>query len=70
MATGWLLIVHGWGKVTRGAAPYIKPFKDLGFDPALPWIYSALVIEFVGGIAIFVSGNSRASSPRLPRLNR
>lgn len=54
MATGWLLIVHGWGKVTRGATPYIKPFKDLGFDPALPWVYSALMIEFVGGIAIFV----------------
>jgi putative oxidoreductase len=54
MATGWLLIVHGWGKVTRGAEPYVKAFNAMGFDPALPWIYSALVIEFVGGIAIFI----------------
>jgi putative oxidoreductase len=54
VATGWLLIVHGWGKVTRGAAPYVKPFMDMGFDPALPWIYAALAIEFVGGIAIFI----------------
>jgi putative oxidoreductase len=46
--------VHGWGKVTRGAAPYVKGFNDLGFDPALPWIYAALFIEFVGGIAIIV----------------
>jgi putative oxidoreductase len=54
VAAGWLLVVHGWGKVTRGAAPYIKGFTDLGFDPALPWVYGALVIEFVGGIALIV----------------
>jgi putative oxidoreductase len=54
VATGWLLVVHGWGKVTRGSAPYIKPFQAMGFDPALPWVYSALVIEFVGGIALIV----------------
>jgi putative oxidoreductase len=54
VATGWLLVVHGWGKVTRGAAPYVKGFNDLGFDPALPWIYAALFIEFVGGIAIMI----------------
>jgi putative oxidoreductase len=54
VATGWLLVVHGWGKVTRGTGPYLKPFRDLGFDPALPWVYAALVIEFVGGIALIV----------------
>ena len=54
VACGWLLVVHGWGKVTRGSAPYIKPFLDMGFDPALPWVYSALAIEFVGGIALIV----------------
>jgi putative oxidoreductase len=54
VATGWLLIVHGWGKVTRGTAPYVKGFMDLGFDPALPWIWAALLIEFVGGIAIVI----------------
>lgn len=54
IGAGWLLVVHGWGKVTRGAAPYVKGFNDLGFDPALPWIYSALFIEFVGGIAIII----------------
>ena len=54
VACGWLLLVHGWGKVTRGSAPYIKPFQDMGFDPALHWVYSALAIEFVGGIALIV----------------
>jgi putative oxidoreductase len=54
VAAGWLLAVHGWGKVTRGTAPYIKPFADLGFDPALPWVYAALVIEFFGGIALII----------------
>jgi putative oxidoreductase len=54
LGAGWLLIVHGWGKVTRGTAPYVKGFAELGLEPALAWVWSALVIEFVGGIAIVV----------------
>jgi putative oxidoreductase len=53
-AVGWNLIVHGWGKVSRGPEAFVKVFVDLGFDPALPWIWAALVIEFVGGIAILL----------------
>src|SRR5262249_14900673 len=33
---------------------FVKAFNDTGFDPALPWIWSALVIEFVGGIALII----------------
>jgi putative oxidoreductase len=45
--------VHGWGKVTRGPAAFAKPFADAGFD-SMFWVWSALAIEFVGGIALIV----------------
>jgi putative oxidoreductase len=54
VAVGWNLIVHGWGKVTRGPEAYVKGFMAQGFDPALPWVWAALTIEFVGGIAILL----------------
>jgi putative oxidoreductase len=54
IAVGWNLLVHGWGKVTRGPSAYARAFTELGFDPALPWIWSALIIEFVGGIALIL----------------
>jgi putative oxidoreductase len=54
IAVGWNLVVHGWGKVTRGPSAYIRPFMEQGFDPALPWIWAALIIEFVGGIALIL----------------
>ena len=54
IAVGWNLLVHGWGKVTRGPSAYIRPFMEQGFDPALPWIWAALIIEFVGGIALIL----------------
>jgi putative oxidoreductase len=53
-AVGWNLIVHGWGKVTRGPAAYVANFVQHGFDPALPWIWAALIIEFAGGIALIL----------------
>ena len=28
--------------------------SEQGFDPALPWIWGALIIEFVGGIALIL----------------
>jgi len=52
VAVGWNLLVHGWGKVARGPSAYIRPFVEQGFDPALPWIWSALIIEFAGGITL------------------
>jgi uncharacterized membrane protein YphA (DoxX/SURF4 family) len=27
---------------------------EQGFDPALPWVWAALIIEFVGGIALIL----------------
>ena len=54
IAVGWTLLVHGWGKVVRGPSAYVRPFIEQGFDPALPWIWAALIIEFVGGIALIL----------------
>jgi len=54
VAVGWNLLVHGWGKVARGPSAYVRAFVEQGFDPALPWIWSALIIEFVGGIALII----------------
>jgi putative oxidoreductase len=54
VAVGWNLAVHGWGKVSRGPSAFVKAFMDQGFDPALPWIWAALIIEFAGGIAIML----------------
>jgi putative oxidoreductase len=54
IACGWNLAVHGWGKVTRGPSAYVKAFVEQGFDPAMPWIWSTLVIEFVGGVALIL----------------
>jgi putative oxidoreductase len=53
IAVGWNLLVHGWGKVTRGVGAYSKGFADMGFD-SLVWIWAALGIEFVGGIALIL----------------
>ena len=50
VACGWNLIVHGWGKVTRGPAAFVPAFGQMGFDPLFVW--AALLIEFVGGICI------------------
>ena len=53
-AVGWNLLVHGWGKVTKGSAPFLKPFSDMGFEPALVWFWMSLIIEFGGGIALIL----------------
>jgi len=54
VAVGWNLLVHGWGKVSRGPAAFVKGFADLGFEPALAWVWGGLLIEFVGGIALIL----------------
>ncbi len=54
IAVGWNLLVHGWGKVVRGPSAYVRAFVEQGFDPALPWIWAAMIIEFGGGIALIV----------------
>ena len=52
IAIGLNLMIHGWGKVSRGPAAFVKPFSDLGFEPAILWVWGGLLIEFVGGIAL------------------
>jgi putative oxidoreductase len=54
VAVGWNLMVHGWGKVSRGPSAFVGAFVQMGFDPALPWIWAGLIIEFVGGIALIL----------------
>lgn len=55
VAVGWNLVVHGWGKIQVGPTPaFLKAFVDLGFDPPLPWFWSAFAIEFIGGIALIL----------------
>jgi putative oxidoreductase len=54
IACGWNLVVHGWGKVSRGPEAYVKAFSDMGFDPGIAWAWGGLLIEFVGGIALIL----------------
>lgn len=55
VAVGWNLLIHGYPKIlTRGPASYVKGFTAQGFDPAMPWIYAAIGIEFFGGIALIL----------------
>ncbi len=49
---GWVLLVHGWGKVTRGPPASLTGFPDQGVDPARPWTWAALILEFGGGLAL------------------
>jgi len=42
VGVGWNLLMHGWGKVVRGPSAYIRGFVEQGFDPALPWVWTAL----------------------------
>jgi putative oxidoreductase len=54
-AVGWNLVVHGWGKITVGPTPgFLKAYVDMGFTPPAPWFWTALFLEFVGGIALIL----------------
>jgi putative oxidoreductase len=54
IAVGFNLMIHGWGKVSRGPDAYVKGFADMGFEPAIAWVWGGLAIEFVGGIALIL----------------
>lgn len=51
-ATGLILAVHGWGKVTRGAEAFVPTFVKMGLEPALMVYWTLLVVEFIGGICL------------------
>jgi putative oxidoreductase len=53
VACGFMLVMHGYGKVVRGPSAYAKGFADFGFDNIL-WVWGGLGIEFVGGIALIL----------------
>jgi putative oxidoreductase len=54
VAVGFNLIMHGWPKVMRGPSAFEKAFGDLGFHPAIAWVWGGLAIEFVGGICLIL----------------
>ena len=54
IACGWNLAVHGWGKVTRGPGAYRQGLRRPGLRTGIAWVWGALAIEFVGGIALIL----------------
>ena len=51
-ATGIILAVHGWGKISRGAEAVAPTFAKLGYEHPLLVVYTLIAVEFFGGIAI------------------
>ena len=51
-ATGVILAVHGWGKISRGAEVVAPTFAKLGYEHPLLVVYTLIAVEFFGGIAI------------------
>jgi|SRR5690348_232369 len=52
LGVGWLLIVHGWGKILRGPAAQAEVLVHDGIHLGIPFAAFLTVIEFVGGICI------------------
>jgi putative oxidoreductase len=51
-ATGLILAVHGWGKISKGPEVVALVFAKLGFEPALAVVYLLIFVEFFGGISL------------------
>ena len=51
-ATGLILAVHGWGKISKGPEVVVPVFEKLGFEPALAVVYLLIFVEFFGGISL------------------
>jgi putative oxidoreductase len=49
---GLILVVHGWGKVSKGPEGFVPLFAKMGLEPAALVYWSLLVIEFVGGLCL------------------
>ena len=54
IACGWNLMIHGWGKVTRGPSAFVKALHRSRLRAGAAWVWGALAIEFVGGIALIL----------------
>jgi putative oxidoreductase len=51
-ASGLILAVHGWGKVSKGPETFVPLFSKMGLEPALLIFWTLLVVEFIGGICM------------------
>jgi len=51
-ATGLILAVHGWGKISRGAEAVAPTFMKLGYQHPIAVVYVLILVEFVGGLGI------------------
>ena len=51
---GGILLVHGWGKVSSGAARITAFMGKLGLEPAAFFAYSAMFLETVGAICVII----------------
>lgn len=52
VACGALLIVHGWGKISRGAEAMAPAFVKMGYANPTLLIWFLAFVEFVGGIGL------------------
>jgi len=51
---GWLFIVHGWGKWTRGMEGQAKVLAQSGWDYGTSLAILLFVLEFAGGICLLL----------------
>ena len=55
IAAGWILLVHGWGKIMIGPTDaYLKAYVDLGFTPPGFWFWASTATETLSGIALIL----------------
>jgi putative oxidoreductase len=55
VAAGSNLLVHGWGKLSQGAAAGIlKGFADMGFTPPELWFWTSTLNETLSGVALIL----------------
>jgi putative oxidoreductase len=53
LAAGLVFIAHGWPKV-RGMKMTAQHFESMGFKPGHVWGTAVALVEFFGGIAVFL----------------
>jgi putative oxidoreductase len=64
---GALFIAHGYPKLLGalhgpGLAGFARSIEGLGFHPGLAWAWAVTLVEFVGGIFVFVGFATRIAA--------
>jgi len=64
---GGLFVYHGFMKVVtalhgRGLGGFAQSLQSIGFFPGLFWAWAVTIVEFVGGIFIFVGFATRIAA--------